>query len=78
MSVELNEELVSKLCKFMRVIDVFNANKDNIADNPKLVMHANELTIKVKKMMDMLNEDQQNYVLEVHKLQKEYIKEQGL
>ena len=73
---ELSDEMVAQLCKFMRLIDLFDKNETIIEDNLELVDTVKELRVQVNRIMDLLSDEQKDYVLEVHKIQTEYIAEE--
>lgn len=68
---ELDDEMVNKLCMYMRVIDLFQKNSHEIEDNEELKESIKDLKSQVKILMDMLSDEEQNLVLEVYQLQKQ-------
>ncbi len=76
MEEELTDEQVDELCMFMRVIDLFDKNKE-IIDKDPIIFEANkELREKVNSIMDLLTDEQKDRVLEEHKIQSEYVAKQ--
>jgi hypothetical protein len=81
MEEKLDEEMVASICMYMRMVDFFRTYEKEISDKPEIVESVNELNARVKEMMDLLTDEQQDYVLEEYKYQKEYIeneKKEGL
>ena len=76
MEEQLDDENVSQLCMFMRLIDLFDKNESIVNSNPEMADTVNELREKVKCIMDMLSDEQKDYVLEEHKIQTEYVAKQ--
>ena len=76
MEEALDENKVAQLCKFMRIIDVFDKNESEIKDYTEIVESVQELRERVKTIMDLLSDEQKDYVLEVHKRQAEYLAEE--
>ena len=76
MEEQLDDENVSQLCMFMRIIDLFDKNETIVNANPEMADTVNELREKVKRIMDMLSDEQKDYVLEEHKIQTEYVAKQ--
>ena len=76
MEEELSDDQVDELCMFMRVIDLFDKNKEIIEKNPEIVKANIELREKVNSIMDLLTDEQKDRVLEEHKLQSEYVAKQ--
>ena len=74
--VELTEEMIAQTCMFLRVIDLMDRNHEIIKDNEDLQKTMVEVKENVKLIMDLLTPEQQDYVLEVHKVQSEYLAEQ--
>lgn len=68
---ELDDEMVNQLCMYMRVIDLFQKNEEEIDDNDELKETVQNLNAKVKELMDMLTDEQKDLVLEVYQLQKQ-------
>ena len=73
---DLDEENVSQLCMFMRIIDLFDKNEAIVNTNPEIADTVKELREKVKCIMDLLTDEQKDYVLEEHKIQTEYVAKQ--
>ena len=73
---DLDEENVSQLCMFMRIIDLFDKNEAIVNTNPEIADTVKELREKVKSIMDLLSDEQKDYVLEEHKIQTEYVAKQ--
>ena len=70
---QLDEENVSQLCMFMRVIDLFDQNESIVNSNPEMADTVKELREKVQRIMDLLTDEQKDYVLEEHKIQSEIV-----
>ena len=70
---QLDEENVSQLCMFMRVIDLFDKNESIVNSNPEMADTVKELREKVQRIMDLLTDEQKDYVLEEHKIQSEIV-----
>ncbi|MEI6823145.1 MAG: hypothetical protein WCL51_14535 [Bacteroidota bacterium] len=73
---DLDEENVSQLCMFMRIIDLFDKNEAIVNTNHEIADTVKELREKVKSIMDLLSDEQKDYVLEEHKIQTEYVAKQ--
>ncbi len=76
MEEELSEEKVAQLCKFMRIIDLFDKHKAEIDPFTEIVDSVQEIRELVDKIMSLLSDEQKDYVLEVHKIQTEYLEAQ--
>ena len=76
METDLNEDELAQICASMRLIDYLESLKEQIKNDPNVMNPLTKLKACVKEQLDKLTDEQVNYVLEVHKLQKEYIDEE--
>ncbi len=74
---ELDDEMINQLCMYMRVIDLFQKNSNEIENNEELKETVQNLNAKVKELMDMLTDEQKDLVLEVYQLQKQEMEEEN-
>ncbi|MEI6823888.1 MAG: hypothetical protein WCL51_18310 [Bacteroidota bacterium] len=76
MEPDLNEDELAQICASMRLIDYLESLKGQIENDPNVMNPLTKLKACVKEQLDKLTDEQVNEVLEVHKLQKEYIDEE--
>ena len=70
---ELTDELISKLCTYMRVIDLMKRNPQILTENDEMKQKFDMLCQNVNLVMERLTDKQRDQVLEIHKLQLEEI-----
>ena len=76
MEPDLNEDELAQICASMRLIDYLESLKGQIENDPNVMNPLTKLKACVKEQLDKLTDEQVNEVLEVHKLQEEYIDEE--
>ena len=69
MKNELTDEEKSHLCMYMRVIDLMGKNQNVLDENKEIKEKYDKLCLTVNQIMETISEEQQDEVLEMHKVQ---------
>jgi len=77
MSENLTPEMIDELCMMLRVHDLMQANPEIVDANPEMKKSIEEIKINLDKIMSQLSEEERNKVLEEHKAQLDYLREEG-
>ena len=75
MERQLTDEQLSELCIYMRIIDLSKANEQVVDKSPAFKQDIKLLCKKVEEIMAILSEEEQDMVLEEHRLQLQQIQE---
>jgi hypothetical protein len=70
---ELSKEEVDRICSYLRAIDFFNKHQDKLEVVAALKEEADSMREKVKVLWEQLTEEQRDHILEVHKVQSEFV-----
>jgi hypothetical protein len=76
MEEQLTDEMINKICMFLRIIDLFNNNREKMEEIPEIKKEYERLSTTVNEIMNNLTEEQRDKVLEIHKIQTEEIRSQ--
>ena len=76
MERQLTDEQLSELCMYMRIIDLSKANGPVVDKSPAFKQGIDLLSKKVAEIMATLSEEEQDMVLEEHRLQLQQIREE--
>ncbi len=74
MENELTEQQINEICRDLRLVDLLKENESKINEIPEFKKLVKQLLVNVNKIMNLLTEEQRDYVLEIHKQQLDYIK----
>jgi len=69
----MTNEQISKLCMYMRVIDLMKKNQKVLNENEELKKGYDNLCLNVNQIMETISDEQRDEVLELHKIQLQEI-----
>jgi hypothetical protein len=72
---QLTNEQMSRVCMFMRVIDLLKSRPDILEQCPEMKTKLDQVCRAVNQIMELLTEEQRDAVLEEHQRQLEILKE---
>ncbi len=73
MAHDLTDDEIDQICSFLRVIDLMKKHEAEVNSLPELKENVEKMSALVKEMMNQLTEEQQDEILEIHKLQAEAV-----